>query len=109
MNRLFQITAGVSLAISTIGCANWHHVNEKPSVTTGYPEDREERMRSIADDLKAKGYSEERAKQAASRDVPALETSYSESVADIINGAAQQRKDAQEKFEKDLANSTNKK
>jgi hypothetical protein len=109
MNRLFQITASVALAFSTAGCINWHHVNEKPSVTTGYPEDREERMSAIVDDLKAKGYSEERAKQVASKEVPALETTYSESLADIVSGAAQKRKDEQEKFEKDLANSTNQK
>jgi len=109
MNRLFQITASVALAFSSAGCINWHHVNEKPSVTTGYPEDREERMSAIVDDLKAKGYSEERAKQVASKEVPALETSYTESLADVLSGAAQKRKDEQEKFEKDLANSTNQK
>ena len=66
-------------------------------------------MSAIVDDLKAKGYSEERAKQVASKEVPALETTYSESLADIVSGAAQKRKDEQEKFEKDLANSTNQK
>lgn len=66
-------------------------------------------MRAIVDDLKAKGYSEERAKQVASKEVPALETSYTESLADILNGTAQKHKDEQEKFEKDLADSTGKK
>lgn len=66
-------------------------------------------MRAIVGDLKAKGYSEERAKQVASKEVPALETSYTESLADVLSGAARKRKDEQEKFEKDLTNSTNEK
>jgi hypothetical protein len=93
-------------AFSILGCSNIHSVNEKPSVTTGLAENRDERVAAVADDLKAKGYSEDRAKKVASRQAPFVETTYSESLWSILTGAPQKQKAEEEKFEKDLAKAT---
>jgi hypothetical protein len=91
-----------ALAFSGLGCGNFHFVHEKPSVTTGLAEDRGERVAALVDDLKAKGYSEDRAKEVASREVPFVETTYSEPLWSILTGAAQKEKAEKEKFQKDL-------
>jgi len=93
-------------ASSIVGCSNIHFVKERPSVTTGPAEDRSERVAAVADDLKAKGYSEDRAKAVASRKTPFVETTYSEPLWSILTGALQKQKAEKEKFEKDLAKVT---
>jgi hypothetical protein len=102
------ILSGIVMAssFSLLGCSNFHFVHEKPSVTTGLAEDRDERVAAGVDDLKAKGYSEDRAKEVASREAPFVETSYSEPLWSILTGAAQKQKAEKEKLEKDLAKAT---
>lgn len=106
MNKNVLLAMVAASAFSILGCSNIHFVHEKPSVTTGLAEDRDERVAAVADDLKAKGYSEDRAKEVASRQAPMIETTYSESLWSILTGASQKQRAEKEKFEKDLAKVT---
>jgi len=85
------------------GCGTIHHVTEKPSVTTGLASDRDERVAAVAADLRAKGYSEDRAKSVASREFPLIETSYSESLWSILTGARLKQTAEKESLRKELA------
>ena len=106
MNKNVLLAMVAASASSIVGCSNIHFVKGKPSVTTGLEEDRDERVAAVVDDLKAKGYSEDRAKAVASRQAPFVETTYSESLWSILTGAAQKQRAEKAKFEKDLAKVT---
>lgn len=90
----------IALVLSAVGCS--HQTTAKPqrSVTTGVAANRQQRVEEAARDFRAKGYSEERARQAAERQVPFVETTYSESLSSMVGG-----EDKQQKFEADLAKS----
>lgn len=100
MKKFPLCAMSAALVLSSIGCSNWSVAKPKSSVKTGLSENREQRMSAIVEDLRARGYSEERAKQAAARQVPLMATTYSESLSSILAGDAKRKK-----FDEDLARS----
>ena len=103
MTRIAPIVVGTALILGAGGCSNWQVAKSSPSVSTGFAADRDQRISNTTDDLKAKGYSPERAQRVAERQTPIEETTYTESLSDILTGEAQKQADKQEKFEKDIS------
>jgi hypothetical protein len=88
--------------LATVGCSSSPHPKEKASVTTEttFTQDRDQRIKDRAAELKAKGVPADVANRRASQQVPMTETTTTQT------GDVQKQKDAQEQFEKDLAKST---
>ena len=93
------VTASFSLVL---GCGTIHYVMEKPSVTTGLAEGRDDRVAAAVADLRAKGFSEDRAKLVASREFPLIETSYTESLWSVLTGARLKQMAEKESLRRDL-------
>ncbi len=106
MNKTALVFATALIGLSAGGCHGHRASSDtKPTVTTGMTDNREERMRARIDELKAKGYPEERATRIAAKEVSAMETTYSESLGGVLTGKAGKEKADQAKFEKDFAKS----
>jgi hypothetical protein len=100
---LLLMTIGLSLLVS--GCQNSSAAGPQPSVTTGLTANRSERMQTMVDDLKARGYSEERAKRIAAKEIPVVETTYTESISGVLSGRAAKEKAEKEQFLKEFSKS----
>ena len=102
MKKYFPAALAAASFCLLPGCGTFHNVTEKPSVTTGLAEDRDERVAAAVADLRAKGYSEDRAKLVASREFPLIETTYSESLWSILTGARLKQTAEKELLQKEL-------
>tara|TARA_R110002050_G_scaffold17516_4_gene51918 strand:- start:118 stop:441 length:324 start_codon:yes stop_codon:yes gene_type:complete len=100
MKHILLLMMSAATVFSSLGCSHWNASHVKPTTTTTFTQNRDGRINAVARTLVAKGYSEDRAKQVAAKQVPWTETTTTVPLSRLFSGSRKQ-----DKFYEDLAKS----